>query len=140
MSARFQTGFIDPNFCENLHQFFKLCKCFIVLQFIISLLSLNIYILYRVSNWQKGFQIICLKKIFKNYLDSYESYICKKITVFHVDKLSICYLLHPVIHKHDSNNICTNPFPHTFSPLPYLVHDLSSLFCLKCTLYSVHFK
>ena len=81
---------------------------------------------------------ICLKKIFKNYLDSYASYICKKITVFHVDKLSLCYLLHPVIHKHDSNNISTNPFPYTFSPLPYLVHDLSSLFCLKCTLYSVH--
>ena len=30
----------------------------------------------------------------------------KKITVFHVDKLNLCYLLHPVIHKHVSNNIC----------------------------------
>ena len=29
-----------------------------------------------------------------------------KKTVFHVDKLSHCYLLHPVIHKHDSNNLC----------------------------------
>ena len=46
------------------------------------------------------------RKIFKNYLDSYGSYICKKITVFYVDKLSLCYLLHPVIHKHDSNNLC----------------------------------
>jgi len=46
------------------------------------------------------------RKIFKNYLDSYASYLCEKITVFHLDKLSLCYLLHPVIHKHDSNNIC----------------------------------
>ena len=30
----------------------------------------------------------------------------EKITVFHVDKLSLCYLLNLVIHKHDSNNIC----------------------------------
>ena len=30
----------------------------------------------------------------------------KKITVFLVDKLSLCYLLHPVILKHDSNKIC----------------------------------
>ena len=37
------------------------------------------------------------RKIFKNYLDRYASYICKKMTVFHVDRLS---LLHPVIHKH----------------------------------------
>ena len=44
------------------------------------------------------------KKIFKNYLS--ESYICKKKTVFHVDKLSLCYLLHPVIQKHDSNFVC----------------------------------
>ena len=29
------------------------------------------------------------RKIFKNQLDSYASYICKKITVFHVDKLSL---------------------------------------------------
>ena len=48
----------------------------------------------------------CLKKIFKNYLDSYASYICKKITVSHVDKLSLCFLLHPVIQKHDSNIVC----------------------------------
>ena len=45
------------------------------------------------------------RKVAKNYLDSYASYICKK-NVFHVDKLSLYYLLHPVIHKHDSNNIC----------------------------------
>ena len=30
----------------------------------------------------------------------------KKITAFHVDKPSLCYLLHPVIYKHDSKNIC----------------------------------
>ena len=38
----------------------------------------------------------------------------KKITAFHVDKLSLCYLLHLVIHKHDSNNVCYplfQPFP-----------------------------
>ena len=29
--------------------------------------------------------------------------------------------------------LSTHPFPYT-----YLIHDLSSLFCLKCTLYSVH--
>ena len=29
-----------------------------------------------------------------------------KKTVFHVDKLSLCYLLHPEIHKHDSNVVC----------------------------------
>ena len=35
------------------------------------------------------------RKILKNYLESYASYICKKITVFPLDKLSLCYLLHP---------------------------------------------
>ena len=45
------------------------------------------------------------RKIFKNYLDKYASYICKKNT-FHADKLSLCYLLYPVVHKHDSNFIC----------------------------------
>ena len=34
--------------------------------------------------------------------------------------------------------VITHPFPYTFSPPPYLIHDLSTLFCLKCTLYSVH--
>jgi len=34
--------------------------------------------------------------------------------------------------------LSTHPFPYTFSPPPYLIHDLSSLFCLKCTLHSVH--
>ena len=46
------------------------------------------------------------RKIFKKLLDSYASFICKKITVFHVDKLSLCYLLPPVIQKHDSNIVC----------------------------------
>ena len=59
------------------------------------------------------------RKIFKNSLDSYASYICKKITVFCVDKLSHCYLLHPVIHKHDSNNICY-PLLQPFSWVPTL--------------------
>jgi len=31
-----------------------------------------------------------------------------------------------------------HPFLYNFSPPPYLIHDLSSLFCLKYTLYSVH--
>ena len=30
----------------------------------------------------------------------------KKLTVIHVDKLSLCYLVHPAIDKHDSNYIC----------------------------------
>jgi len=34
--------------------------------------------------------------------------------------------------------LSTHPFPYTFSPPPYLIHDLSSLFCLKLTLHSVH--
>ena len=45
------------------------------------------------------------RKVAKIYLDSYANYICKK-TVYHVDKLSLYYLLHPVVHKHDFNNIC----------------------------------
>ena len=71
----------------------------------------------------------------------------KKISVFHVDKVSLCYLIHPVIPKHDFNNICyplLQPFRWVptfsfilFTPSPYLIRDLSSLFCLKCTLYSV---
>ena len=71
----------------------------------------------------------------------------KKISVFHVDKVSLCYLIHTVIHKHDFNNICyplLQPFRWVptfsfilFTPSPYLIRDLSSLFCLKCTPYSV---
>ena len=34
----------------------------------------------------------------------------KKITVSHVDKLSLCYLLHPVIHKRDSNIVLLQPY------------------------------
>ena len=34
--------------------------------------------------------------------------------------------------------LSTHPFPYTFSPPPYLIHDLSSLSCIKCKLYSVH--
>ena len=44
----------------------------------------------------------------------------KNITVFHVDKLSLCYLLHPVIHN-DSNNIC---YP-LFQPFPLYFFTLS---------------
>ena len=32
----------------------------------------------------------------------------------------------------------THPFLYTCSPPHYLISDLSSLFCLKCKLYSVH--
>ena len=46
------------------------------------------------------------RKVAKICLDSYASYICNKKTVYHVDKLSLYYLLHPVVHKHDFNNIC----------------------------------
>jgi len=45
------------------------------------------------------------RKVAKIYLDSYASYICKK-PVNHVDKLSFHYLHHPVVHKHDFNNLC----------------------------------
>ena len=45
----------------------------------------------------------CKRKVAKISLDSYANYICKK-TVYHVDKLY--YLLHPVFHKHDFNNLC----------------------------------
>ena len=68
-----------------------------------------------------------------------------KKTVHHVDKLSLYYLLHPVVHKHDSNNLCYPlfqplrlsilPFPYAPSPPPYLFPDLSSFLCLKCTLF-----
>ena len=34
--------------------------------------------------------------------------------------------------------LSSHPFPYTCSPPPYLFPNLSSLFCLKCTLYSVH--
>ena len=56
----------------------------------------------------------------------------KKITVYHVDKLCLCYLLYPVVHNHDFNNmlpsvttilLSTHPFPYTFSPPPYLIPD-----------------
>ena len=30
----------------------------------------------------------------------------KKRPVFHVDKITYYYLPHPVVHKHDSKNIC----------------------------------
>ena len=46
------------------------------------------------------------RKVAKNYLDSYGSYICKIKPVYHVDNLSLYYLFYIVIHKHDSNNIC----------------------------------
>ena len=29
--------------------------------------------------------------------------------------------------------LSSHPFPYTCSPPPYLIPDLSSLFCLKCT-------
>ena len=29
-----------------------------------------------------------------------------KKTVYHVDKLSLYYLHHPVVHEHDFNNLC----------------------------------
>jgi len=48
------------------------------------------------------------RKIFKNYLDSYDSN-------------NICY---PV----PTLTLSIHPFPYTFSPPPYLIHDLSSLF------------
>jgi len=34
--------------------------------------------------------------------------------------------------------LSTHPFPYPFSPPPYLIPDLSSLFCLKRTLYTVY--
>ena len=48
----------------------------------------------------------CKRKVAKISLDSYANYICKKITVPHVYKLSLCYLFHTVVYEHDSNNIC----------------------------------
>ena len=45
------------------------------------------------------------RKVAKIYLESYANYICKK-NVYHVDKLNHYYLLRPVVHKHDSNNLC----------------------------------
>ena len=89
--------------------------------------------MFSSALFPKLWNSIELELILKNYLDSYASYICKKVTVFHVDKLSLCYLLHPVIHKHDSYNICYTvtlcynpsteypPFPsYFFTPfLPY---------------------
>ena len=90
-------------------------------------------------HWKK----CCLakKKIFfmynqmdhnKNYLKPLKGKIkiCKKKTVYLVDKLSIYYLLHPVVHKHDFNNICypliqplrwVSSFPlyHLTSSLPF---------------------
>ena len=69
-----------------------------------------------------------------------------KNTVFHVDKLILYYLLHPVVHKHDSNIICCpllqpsrlvpSLYPNTSSIPPYLILDSSSLFWLKCTLFT----
>ena len=85
------------------------------------------------------------RKIFKNYLDSYASYICKKISAFHVDKLSLCYLLHPVIHKHDSNIACYPllqpsrlvPALYLFTPsLPYswfIIIVLFKMYTVQCT-------
>ena len=52
------------------------------------------------------------RKVAKIYLDSYASYICKK-KLYHLDRLSLYYLHHPVVHKHDFNNLS-----HTlFQPL-----------------------
>ena len=44
------------------------------------------------------------RKVAKINLDNYASYTCKKM--HHVDKLSLYYLHHPVVHKHDFNNLC----------------------------------
>ena len=46
------------------------------------------------------------RKVAKICLDSYASYICNTKTVNHVNKLSLYYLLHPVVHKDDFNNLC----------------------------------
>ena len=82
----------------------------------------------RETKSAKSFQ----RKIAKIFLDSYASNICKTKTVYQVDKLSLYYLLHPVIHKHVSYNIC---YP-LFQPLRWvstlsliLLHHLLTL-CL----------
>ena len=60
------------------------------------------------------------RKVGKIYLNSYASFICKK-NVYHVDKLNPYYLLHPVIHKHNFNDIyvtlCSNPSTE-YPPFP----------------------
>ena len=67
--------------------------------------------------------------------------------MYHVDTLSLYYLHHPVVHKHDFYNL----FYPLFQPLrwvsslslilphlpPYHFPDLSSSLCLKCTMYIV---
>ena len=71
----------------------------------------------------------------------------KKKTVYHVDKPSLYYLHHPVVHKHDFNNLCyplLQPLRWVSSLYLILPHilltnfpDLSSFLCLKCTMYIV---
>jgi len=46
------------------------------------------------------------RKVAKIYLDSLQIISVKKTTEYHVDKLSLYYLLHPVFHKPDLNNLC----------------------------------
>ena len=89
--------------------------------------------------------------VFKSFSNIETLVICiisVKKKLFHVDKISR-YYLHPVVHKHYSNNICyvnlcSNhtaeypPFTLYFFTISLPFPDLSSLFCLKCTLYSVH--
>ena len=90
-----------------------------------------------------------LLTIYSSNYTSIHLYICLSIYLFiYLSIYSIClsnlsfYSSIYLIHKHDSNIVCyplsTHPFLYTFSPPPYLIHDSSSLFCLKCTLYSVH--
>ena len=56
-----------------------------------------IYFIFMVFRW---FELAIV------YFPILANYICKKKTVYHVDKLSIYHLLHSVVHKHDSNNLC----------------------------------
>ena len=86
------------------------------------------------------------RKVAQNYLDSYSSYICKKLcfmwinlifniffTLQFINMILIIYV-----------NLCSNPtaeyptFTLYFFTISLPFPDLSSLFCLKCTLYSVH--
>ena len=65
----------------------------------------SIVLKLKVTKSAKSFE----RKVAKIYLDSYANYICKK-TVYHVDKLSLYSLHHPVFHKHDFNNLCSPLF------------------------------
>ena len=96
------------------------------------------------SNYTSIHLYICLSIYLSTFLST-----CLSIYPFiYLSIYSIClsnlsfYSSIYLIHKHDSNIVCyplsTHPFLYTFSPPPYLIHDSSSLFCLKCTLYSVH--